>query len=111
MTEEQVTGEQVTGERIFHEVKTLDQAKEYMTRLVIEVEDTRRIVDDLEAISRDGGLIPKQSLRKAYRSLMIRYGRALGALTTLMHVRILTDEAYTLLNQRINLSIMPKVVQ
>jgi hypothetical protein len=103
------TKEQVTRERIFHEVKTLDQGVEYVTRLVIEVEDTRRIVDDLEEIGRNGALVPSQSLRKAYRSLMIRYGRALGALTTLMHTRILTDEAYTMLHDRTNRAVMPKV--
>lgn len=102
--------DQTPGERLFHEVKTLEQAQKYMSSLVDQVERARKVIDELERLSRIGKRVPRETLEKAYRNLCIRYGQALGSLVTLMHTRVLTDEAYNQFRVRVDLSMVPKVV-
>jgi hypothetical protein len=79
------------GVKIFHEVKTIEQGKAYVLELVRKVENARDLCDVV--IPGDKAATVRHQ-KKAYRSWMIRYGQALGALTTLMHCRVLNDVAY-----------------
>lgn len=98
------------GERMFHEVKTLEQGRNYILEIVAQVELSRKQIDELHAQGLTGTPIPKRVLEKGYRLLSVRYGQALGALTTLMHCRVLNDVAYNELNERIQIAMLPKVV-
>jgi hypothetical protein len=103
------TAEPTTGERMFYEVRTLEQAQKYMGELVAQVERARAMVDELSRLDQVKA-VPRETLRKAYQNLSVRYGQALGSLVTLMHVRILTDEAYNGYRVRVEHALAPKVV-
>lgn len=99
--------EESQGGRIFQEVRTLEEGQNYMVDIVKQVEEARRRCDLLHT----WGTVPRETLERSYRNLSVRYGRALGALTTLMHCRVLTDDAYNGLRARIDMAMVPKVVE
>lgn len=95
------------GERIFNEVRTVEQARAYILQLVEQVEQARVGCN----IRVPGDNVTTEKLqRKAFVSWMIRYGQALGALTTLMHCRVLNDAAYEELRRRVNETAIPTLV-
>jgi hypothetical protein len=98
------------GERIFEEIRTLEQGKNYILTIVGQLEQGRNQCDSLHKRSAVGEPVPRETINKSYRNVSVRYGQALGALTTLMHCRVLTDEAYNELHQRIHLAMAPKVL-
>jgi DNA (cytosine-5)-methyltransferase 1 len=102
--------EQTTGEQIFHEVKSLEQAQKYMETLVQNVERARQQLDDIHRFGQTHDGVPRNAVERAYRNLCIRYGHALGSLVTLMHCRVLTDEAYQHLRERVDIAMLPKTV-
>ncbi len=95
------------GERLFHEIRTVEQARSYVMELVDKVINAREQCDVI--IPGDPEMTARLQ-RKAYRSWMIRYGQALGALTTLMHCRVLNDVAYSELHQRVLQTGVPTIV-
>lgn len=102
--------EQSSGERMFVEVRTLEQGKNYMLDLVRQVEKAREQCDTLHKRAAMDLVVPRETLETSYRNLSVRYGQALGSLVTLMHCRVLTDEAYTELRGRVDLAMLPKVI-
>lgn len=98
------------GEYMFREVRTLEQGQSYILEIVGQVERARVVCDDMHRCADVLQDFSREALEKAYRSLSIRYGQALGSLVTLMHCRVLTDQAYNELRGRIELAMMPKVV-
>jgi len=88
----------VDGRPIFREIKTEDDAHRFLTDLIVQVV-TARIACNVE-IPGDPVTTAKRQ-RVAWTNYRIRYGQALGALTTLMHVRKLSDVAYNHFNQQI----------
>ena len=95
------------GERLFAEVRTLEQGRAYILEIVSHVEQARDLCDVIIPGDREATV---KHQRKAYRSWMIRYGQALGALTTLMHCRVLNDVAYAELRGRILATGEPTIV-
>lgn len=89
------------GERIFREVKTEEQAIAYVEGVVAAAERARIQLDETKLVARQ---------YRAYEYLLVRYGRALGAITTLMHVRLLSDQAYNELTTRVHTALVPRVV-
>lgn len=89
------------AETIFVEIKTRDEATSYLMELVTHLDKARAEMDGARLV---------RSHQKAFHNLLIRYGRALGALTTLMHVRILQDADYDRFAPRIHGAIVPRVV-
>ncbi len=95
------------GERMFQEVRTIEQARAYMIEIVEQVVNAREQCDVV--IPGDPQMTARLQ-RKAYRAWMIRYGQALGALTTLMHCRVLNDVAYNELHQHVLQTGVPTIV-
>lgn len=85
----------------FHEVKTRDQGISYLSELVGHVEKARTTMDETKL---------REAQLRAFHNLLIRYGRALGALTTLMHVRVLQNADYDRFAPRIHGAIVPRVI-
>lgn len=94
-------GLKLSHEKIFAEVKTLEQAKAYLEDLIDKVEAARAAVDDAR-------LVDVQ--RKAFHNLLIRYGVAIGSLTTLIHARVVDSENYDRFAPRIHGAIVARVV-
>lgn len=87
---------------IFEELVTREQALAYMAELVDGVEKAR-------AQTIKAGTVLAQE--KAKTNLFIRYGRAVGALATLMHCRRITDIDYNQLATRAHTAMLPRVVE
>lgn len=102
--------EQSAGEQLFHEVKSLEQGQKYMENLVRQVEVARRQMDEIHIFGQKHDNVPRNAVERAYRNLCIRYGHALGSLVTLMHCRVLTEEAYNQLRERVDIAMLPKTV-
>lgn len=85
----------------FAEVRTRDQGKAYVEELVGHLDMARDEMDRAQIV---------RVKQKAFHNVLIRYGRALGALTTLMHCRILENADYDRFAPRIHGAIVPKVV-
>ena len=96
-----------TGERMFQEIRTVEQARAYIMEITLQVINAR---EQCDVIIPGDPLMTAKLQRKAYRSWMIRYGQALGALTTLMHCRVLNDVAYNELHQAILRTGVPTIV-
>ena len=96
--------------QVFHEVKTLEQGKKYMMEIVGQVEKNRAQCDELTLRSLIGESIPTEVQAKLFKVLTVRYGQALGALTTLMHCRVLNEVAYNELRHRIDVAVLPKTL-
>jgi hypothetical protein len=96
-----------TTKPVFHEVNTIEEAKKFILDMVEILEQTRASCN-IE-IPGDPALTVRMQ-RKAYTSWMIRYGQALGSLTTLMHCRKLNDVAYNDLRMRIMRTTIPTIV-
>jgi hypothetical protein len=90
----------VEGRPVFRPVTTEEDAVRYMSDLLTQVEMARAKVEEI-------GQTPGPPefkvlmLQKAATHWSIRYGQALGALTTLMHARLLQDVAYNQFNARL----------
>jgi hypothetical protein len=99
--------EPTMGERMFHEITTLEEGQAYIEEITVQLEAARKHLDELTS-----PLCPADihAQRLGYANLNIRYGRALGALTTLMHCRILNDESYNRLRLRVDSALKPRVV-
>lgn len=95
------------AESVFNEVKTLEQGKKYVMEVVAKVVEARRQVDALSALHVNA---TPSMLKNAWDNLNIRYGQALGALTTLAHCRVLDDVAYTELRMEVMNSKKPKLI-
>lgn len=95
------------GEKIFAEVKTLEQAKAYVLDLVHKVEWAR---EGCNVVIPGDKTATVRLQQKAFRNWMIRYGQTLGALTTLMHCRVLNAVAYEELRQRVMETGQPTMV-
>ena len=108
MTEEVQIHESL-GQRMFHEVKTVEQGQKYILEIVEQIATAREQCDYLHAASATGK-ISREAVEKAYRNLSVRYGQGLGALTTLMHCRVLNDVAYNELRMKMDAAMLPKVV-
>jgi len=96
------------GESIFEEIKTLEQGKSYILEIVSQVESARAQLDLISAPATTQ--FNPTAAQKAYANLHVRYGQALGALVTLMHCRVLSDEAYAELRAKVDTALAPKVV-
>jgi hypothetical protein len=103
MTEKQKTA----GEQMFHEIKTVEQGRNYICQLVTQVTEARRQCD---VVFPGDELSTVEFQKKAFNNLSVRYGQALGALTTLMHCRVINDFAYNELRKQINAAMAPTVV-
>lgn len=88
-------------EQFFVEIKTREAAVSYLEELVAHVEQARGQLDECELV---------RIKQRAFHNLLIRYGRALGALATLMHVRMLQDGDYARFAPRIHGAIVPRVI-
>lgn len=99
--------EPTMGERMFHEIETLEQGQAYILEIITQLEKAREQLDALTSPLSPASI---EDQRRGYANLNIRYGRALGALTTLMHCRILNDETYNQLRLRVDLAMQPRVV-
>jgi hypothetical protein len=88
-------------ESIFYEIKTREQGIGYLEELVDHLNVARGEMDRAQLV---------RVKQKAFHNLLIRYGRALGALTTLMHVRIFENADYDRFAPRIHGAIVPRVV-
>lgn len=95
------------GERMFYEIRTLEQGQSYVLECVGQLKHAREQLDVLTSPLHKGDIMDQQ---RAYANLNIRYGRALGALVTLMHCRVLTDEAYNALRLEVDAAMKPRVV-
>lgn len=109
---------------IFEEITTTEGAIAYITDLVEQVEAARSNTVELErqASAMLMGMGPddkmdrhfveqlRRAQDKARDNLMIRYGRALGALATLMHVRRLPVEDYNRLAAQAHGALTPKTI-
>lgn len=85
----------------FAEIRTREQGAAYVGELLGHLEMAREVMDQAQLV---------QTKQKAFHNLLIRYGRALGALTTLMHCRILENADYDRFAPRVHGAIVPKVV-
>lgn len=94
--------EQQAAEQIFHEIQTEEQALQYIRELVGHVLIARNEADEAMLID---------AKRAAFQNLMIRYGRALGAVTTLMHCRKISPVAYNELVGEIHGSLVPSITE
>lgn len=108
MTEE-VQVQESLGQRMFHEVKTVEQGQKYILEIVQQIVTAREQCDALHAAAA-AGQMPREAVEKAYRNLSVRYGQGLGALTTLMHCRVLNDIAYNEMRMKIDAAMLPKVI-
>lgn len=92
-----------TGPRvpIFVEIKTREQAMAYLEDVIRQVEVARVRVEDAKLV---------EVKHSAYANLMTRYGQGIGALTTLIHVRLLEPEDYGRFSPRLKRAIVPTVV-
>lgn len=89
----------VDGKPVFRQVKTADDATKYMEELIQQVATARAQCD--VHIPNDPDTSARYQ-RLAERNFLIRYGQALGALTTLKHCGdLLTDRAYNEFNEQI----------
>lgn len=86
---------------VFIEIKTREQALAYMEDLLKGVAKARQQVEAAELV---------ETKRSAYANLMTRYGQGIGALTTLVHVRMLELEDYARYSPRLRATIVPTVV-
>lgn len=85
----------------FHEIKTREGALSYAEELVVNVEDARTASIEARTI---------KAQVKARANLMMRYGRAVGALSTLMHCRMLDGDDYSKLATRAHKALASRVV-
>ena len=99
--------EPTSGERMFREIKTLEQGQGYVLEIIEQLEVARKQVDDLTSPLSPASI---EDQRRGYANLNIRYGRALGVLTTLMHCRVLNDSTYNALRLRVDQALAPRVV-
>ena len=95
------------GRKTFPEIRTLEQGRNYVLEIVEQVEKARANCD---VIIPGNPELTARSQRKAYNDWRIRYGQALGTLTTLMRCRVLNDVAYMELRERVMRSGIPTVV-
>lgn len=89
------------NERLFAEIKTREEATRYLEELVAQVEQARGQLDESELV---------RVKQRAFHNLLIRYGRALGALATFMHVRMLENGDYDRFAPRIHGAIVPRLI-
>jgi hypothetical protein len=85
---------------VFVELITREQVENYLEELVEGVETARLLTTE-----------PWAPAEKSRDNLMIRYGRALGALGTLMHCRRINSEDYSRWAARVHGALLPRVVQ
>jgi hypothetical protein len=88
-------------ERVFAEIKTREQALTYVEDLVHQVDVARVVMDRANMVA---------TKKKAFYNVLMRYGRALGSLSTLVHVRILEDADYNRFAPRLSGAIEPRVI-
>lgn len=98
--------EPTAGERMFHEIKTLEQGRNYILEIIGQVEKARVQCEESYFIGKGS----HHEVERAYHNLLIRYGQGLGALVTLMHCRVLTDEVYNHLRTRLDGTLVPRVI-
>jgi len=91
----------------FPEIKTMEQAQNYLLEVVKQVEKAR---DQCNVHFPGDNAATARYQKTAYRNLMIRYGQALGALVAFAHARILNDVAYNEMNLRIQKTMTPTIV-
>ncbi len=94
-------------ETSFLEVKTLEEARNYMIDLVDQLEEARRACDVILPAAPE---IMVEHQQKAYKRWLIKHGQALGALTTLCHTRTINEVAYAELRDRIMATMNPTMV-
>lgn len=92
---------------IFREITTIEEAQRFILDMVEILEASR--ADCNVQVPGDPQMTARLQ-RKAYTNWMIRYGQALGSLTTLMHCRKLNDVAYNELRERIMQTAIPTQV-
>ena len=106
---------------VFEEIATKESAIAYINDLIDQIEVARAVTVELDqrvnllvmGPGLDVGLAHglRKAREKSRDSLMIRYGRAIGALATLMHCRKLTAEDYNQLAGRAHKSLIPRTVE
>lgn len=96
-----------TQQPIFHEITTEEEARKFIMEMVEILESTR---DDCNVTIPTDPQLSAKLQRKAWSNWMIRYGQALGSLTTLMHCRKLNDVAYNELRERVMRTAVPTQV-
>lgn len=95
-----------TFEESFPEIKTREQAISYLSDLVEQTRIARDACSPPVHLQAD---MAQEHLKNAYSNYRIRYGRAMGALTTLCHVRLLDHEAYMKFRTEVDETARPTV--
>jgi hypothetical protein len=83
------------------EIKTREAALRYLDDLAHRAEIARQEVDSARLV---------QVVHRKNVVLMQRYGQAVGALCTLMHVRLITPDDYAKYIPRLSATVTPQVV-
>lgn len=86
---------------MFVEIRTREAALVYLEDLLRRVEIARSEVDDARLVH----MVQAKNI-----VLMQRYGQAVGALCTLMHVRMITADDYAKFTPRLSATVTPRVV-